>query len=88
MVHIGVAVSSGQFGLTQPGDQVSVNVSQLGAPHDATVADYLSDMNTTVTDGIASIDGNALCFNTTKEIRDALDSVLLDLFEPICRQCG
>ena len=82
----GVAVSSGQFDLTQSGDQVSVNVSQLQAPHNTTGADYLTDMNITVTGGIASIDGSTLCFNTTMEVRDAVNSELP--IEPICGKCG
>ena len=82
----GVAVSSGQFGLTQPGDQVSVNISQLQPPHDNITANYLNDANITVTGDIATIDGYNLCFNATTEVRDAVNSILP--VEPICGQCG
>ena len=79
----GVAVSSGQFGLTQPGDQISLNVSQLQVLYDNITASYLTDMNITVIDGIAIIDGYSLCYT---EIRDAVSSILP--VEPICEQCG
>ena len=81
-----MVVSSGQFGLTQPGDQISVNVSQLQAPHDNVTANYLNDANITVTDNIAAIDGYNLCFNVAIEVRDAINSILP--LEPICGQCG
>ena len=79
-------VSSGQFGLTQSGDQVSLNVSQLQAPHDNISASYFTDMNITVTDGIAIIDGYSLCFNATTEVRDAVSTVLS--VESICGHCS
>lgn len=82
----GAVVSSGQFGLTKMGDQVSVNISQLQAPHDAIVANYLNDMNITVTDGIAIIDGCGLCFSITTDVRDSLSTVLP--IETVCGQCG
>ena len=78
-------MSSGQFGLIQQGEQVSLNVSQLQAPHDNIVMSYLNDSNTTVTDGIAAIDGHALCFNVTAEVRDAVDTVLP--VQPVCGEC-
>ena len=80
-------VSSGQFGLTKMGDQVSVNISQLQAPHDGIVANYINDiMNITVTDGIAIIDGYSLCFSITTDVRDSVSTVLP--IEPVCGQCG
>ena len=85
-VHTGLAVSSGQFSLNQPGEQVNVNISQLQAPYDTIVVDYLNAMNVTITDGAASIDGFTFCFNTTTRVRDALSSILP--VEPICGQCG
>lgn len=83
---IGVVVSSGQFGLTKPGDQVYVNVSLLQAPHNIVVANYLNDVNTTVTAGIAIIDGYHLCFNIATDIRDSVSTILP--VEPVCGQCG
>ena len=79
-------VSSGQFGLTKMGDLVSVNISQLQAPHDTIVPKYLNDMNITVTDGIAIIDGYDLCFSITTDIRDSVSTILP--IEPVCGQCG
>ena len=81
-----MVVSSGRFGLTQPGDEVPLNVSQLQAPHDNITTSYLTDMNITVIDGIAIIDGHVLCFNISTEVRDAVSTVLS--VEPICGQCG
>lgn len=82
----GVVVSSGRFGLTQPGDQVSVNISQLQPPHDNVTASYLNDANITVTGDTATIDGYTLCFSVVTEVRDAINSILP--LEPICGQCG
>ena len=81
-----MVVSSGQFGLTQQGDQISLNVSQLQAPYDNITTSYLTDMNITVTDGIAIIDGHTLCFSISIEVRDAVSTVLS--VGPICGQCG
>ena len=86
MAHAGVAVSSGQFDLTQPGDQVSVNISQLQPPHDNVTANYLNDANITATGDIAIINGYDLCFSAATEVRDAVNSILS--VEPICGQCG
>ena len=81
-----MVVSSGQFGLSQPGDQVSVNISQLPPPHDGIIMNYLNDTNITVAGGIAVIDGHSLCFNVATEVRDAINRVLP--VEPVCGQCG
>ena len=79
-------MSSGQFDLTQPRDRVPLDISQLGAPHDTVVMDFLADANITVENNIASVDGRTLCFNTSVAVRDAVASILP--IGPICGQCG
>ena len=79
-------VLSNQFDLTQPGDQVTINTSQVQSLHASVLMDYLSATNATVTDGIAKLDGPMLCFNVTTAVRDAVDSVIS--VQAVCGQCG
>ena len=83
---IGAVVLSGQFNLTQPGDQVTINTSQVQSPHTSVLMDYLSATNATVTDGIATLDGPMLCFNVTETVHDAVDSVTS--VQAVCGECG
>ena len=77
---------SGQFDLAQPGDQVTINTSQVQSSHSSVLMDYLSATNATVTDGVATLDGPMLCFNVTTAVRDAVDSVTS--VQEVCGQCG
>ena len=82
----GSAVSSGLFGLTRPGDQVSLDTTQLQTPHDDILMDYITNENISVTDGIVNLDGHTLCFTVTTAVRDAVSSIVP--IQPVCGECG
>ena len=81
-----MAVFSGHFGLTQTGDQVPINASQLEPPHDSNFMEYLNATNITVINSTAVLDGHTLCSNVTAGVRDAVASVAP--LEQICGNCG
>ena len=65
-----------------------INTTQLHAPHDSVLADYISstNMSATVSDGIAQLDGSSICFNATEAVQAAVDTVVP--VQPLCGQCG
>ena len=81
-------VSSGLFNHSQAGDQIYLDLSELEAPNDAVVVDYLTNANVTITnDSTAYLDGQFLCLgNISTAVRDAINSVVP--IEPVCGQCG
>ena len=82
-----MAVSSGLFGLTKPGDWVPVNASQLEASDDTVVMEYLMNVTIAVANSTAYLDGQSLCSsNVPTAVRDAINSVVP--IEPVCGKCG
>ena len=84
-----MTVSSGLFGLTKRGDHIPVNVSQLEAPNDAVVMEYLMNMTITVANNIAYLDYQSLCnssSNIPTAVSDAINSIVS--IEPACGKCG
>ena len=80
-------MSSNLFNLTQPGKQVPVKISQLEAPNDAVVMEYLTNQNVTITNNTAYVDGQSLCFsNVSTAVKNAIDGVTP--IEPVCGECG
>ena len=87
IITAGTAVSSGLFNHFQAEDHVSMDLSQLEAPNDAVVTDYLTNENIVIVNGTAYLDEQYLCLgNITKPVRDAIDSVIP--IDPICGKCG
>ena len=86
----GMTVSSGLFGLTKHGDHVTVNISQLEAPNDAVVMEYLVNMTITVAaNNTAYLDYQSLCnssSNMPTAVRDAINGIVP--IEPVCGKCG
>ena len=82
-----MAVSSNQFGLTQPGNQVPVKISLLEAPNYALVMEYLTNDKVAIANNTAYVDGQSLCFgNVSSAVRNAIDTVVP--IEPACGECG
>lgn len=87
VIFVGAVVSSGLFNHSQAGDRVSVDLSQLEAPNDAVVMDYLTSENITIVNNTAYLDGQFLCLgNMSTAVRDAISSVVP--IEPVCGECG
>jgi hypothetical protein len=83
----GSVVSSGLFNHFQAEDQISVDLSQLEAPNDAVVMDYLTNENIVVVNGTAYLDEQSLCSgNISTAVRDAINSLIP--IEPVCGKCG
>ena len=81
-------VSSGLFNLAQTGKHISLDLSQLEVPNDATVVtDYLTNGSIMVTNNTAYLDGQSLCSsNMPTAVRNAIDSIIP--IEPVCGICG
>ena len=87
IITTGTAVSSGLFNHFQAEDQISVDLSQLEAPNDAVVMNYLTNENIVTVNGTAYLDEQSLCLgNISTAVRDAIDSVIP--IEPVCGKCG
>ena len=64
-----------------------MDLSQLEAPNDVLVTDYLTNENIVTVNGTAYLDEQSFCLgNISTAVRDAIDSIIP--IEPVCGKCG